>query len=524
MRELIERLIFTESVGLANRRPGEQFKNDAGQVLTFQDLAFWPESGEYASLQLLNTAIDSAASQKGLDPERIQWLNPRPTRGGFGLAHFTDDNGQDYYFGRYLKRISPNRQQNPFPNTLPGGFRLASRSGVKEASPYKPTQVLTDLQSNTADSIYQQIRDRFGETSDEFRAVTAFYSAKDFPVTIARGNINVAAFRDYFMEMLHPVALVRGMTINGNARDAAENFLSSGSFSDCVISFSSSAATGLYDSLLIAPDGAQVKLSSKGGAGGAAASVSNLERSITELSGTEAGKKIIKSYPDAIEIINTIKRQDQYQGPIMLATEFGIINSKEAAQVERLRTLGPENSVIGGNILSKRLEKMYQERLSAGRAGAERAIPFNNMVTALAYAVQDYVNDNTNFGKAASTILNNSALVQMTTDIGETKDTITIRSLNARWPSSSVTGVVMWAAKNYSSTQIKGKMGFKVLLNGAQAGDLDYMGAETNTLPDPQDPGGLVDREFKRSAVRAYQPQADRDSVKVFGRGRQKRS
>jgi hypothetical protein len=526
MRDLIERLNFTESVGLANRRPGEIFRNDAGQELTFQDLAFWPESGQYATLQLLNQAVVAAAEQTGADPERIQWINARPARGGFGLAHFTDADGQDYYFGRYLQKISPNRQQNSFPNTLPGGFRLASRSGQKESSPYKPNQVLTQMQNNTPDTIFEQVKAKFGENSDELRAVSAFYTARDFPVTFARGQINVAAFRDYFMEILHPVALVRGMTLRGNAADAAERFLGSNSFADCTISFSSSAITGLFDSLLVSSDGVQIKISSKGAAGGAAASVSNLERSVSELRGTPAGDSIIKKYPEAIGIIETVKRLDQYAAPIELAVQFRIISEKEGLEVEELRGLSPKDPVIGQNILSRRLEKMYQERLDASRAGSQRAIPYNNMITALAFAVSDYVNEKTNFGAAASTILNNSALVQITTDITESKDTITIRNLTARWPSQSVTGVALWPQKNYSSTQIKGKLGFKILMNGASVEDLDYMDAEVDTKPDtdPREPGGLVDREFKRSAVKAYQEPTEKDNVRVYGRGRQKKA
>jgi hypothetical protein len=36
-----------EGVGLANRKPGEKFKNPAGDIITFQGLEFYPPSGKF---------------------------------------------------------------------------------------------------------------------------------------------------------------------------------------------------------------------------------------------------------------------------------------------------------------------------------------------------------------------------------------------------------------------------------------------------------------------------------------------
>jgi hypothetical protein len=94
-------------------------------------------------------------------------------------------------------------------------------------------------------------------------------------------------------------------------------------------------------------------------------------------------------------------------------------------------------------------------------------IPLEHLISAVAYKVADYVNANTNFGKAASDILNHSALVQMYTDASEGKDTITINNFNAIYPSETVTGVLLDASKAYMSTQGKGNFTFKILKNGA---------------------------------------------------------
>ena len=65
MRNIIDILdqTLTESVGLANRRPGEQFQNAQGDVLTFQRLDFFPDSGAFESPQLLSQATDTVTKQ-----------------------------------------------------------------------------------------------------------------------------------------------------------------------------------------------------------------------------------------------------------------------------------------------------------------------------------------------------------------------------------------------------------------------------------------------------------------------------
>jgi hypothetical protein len=81
--------------------------------------------------------------------------------------------------------------------------------------------------------------------------------------------------------------------------------------------------------------------------------------------------------------------------------------------------------------------------------------------------------NNGNFGSAASTILNNAALVQMYTDTRDNKDTITITKLTAEYPSQTVTGVVLDASKVYFSTGGKGNYTFTILKNGAKASDVN---------------------------------------------------
>lgn len=472
MRDLINILdaVLTEGVGLANRRPGEQFKNSVGDMVTFQGIEFYPESGAYADPSELVGAKVDAIDQQG---RNVHWTNqPTGSTRAFMIAKFTGENGSPYYLGRWVRDISPNKAQNNFPHdAIPGDFKFQSKAGQKENSGLKPSEWLTQFQDNTPETILNQVIAKFGPDSDEANALEAFING-NIPVEVAKGNMNATAFRDYFAEVLQPIALVMGKKVDGNAAEAANIFFGPGAgYADCTISFNNNTIGGLYDSLLVNPEGKQIKLSSKG-KDGANASVTNLIKSVQELDKAPAGAKLRKTYAEEIEMLESINKLGHFGAPLAIAEKYDIINSKEAQQVMTLKPLGPNDDIIGTGKLSKRLEGMYQGRKARDMS---RIIPIEHIISAIAYRVADYVNKNTRFGEAASTILNNSALVQMYTDTKDSADSITITKLNAVYPSQTVTGVLLDASKAYMSTQGKGNFTFEILKNGAKPSDVNPM-------------------------------------------------
>ena len=462
---LLDSVILSEGVGLANRKPGEQFKNSVDDIVTFQGLDFYPESGKFPPGEEMADAIAGLKSQ-GMN---IHWTNMAAANSSaFAVAKFTGEDGTPYYLGRFYKEISPNRAQNNFPHdAIPGGFKFQSKAGQKENSGLKPSEWLTQFQDNTPQTILDQAIAKFGAGSAEANALEAFING-DIPVEVVKGNMNPTAFRDYFAEVLQPIALVMGKKVAGNAAEAAKIFFGSNDYSDCTISFNNNTIGGLYDSLLVNSDGKQIKLSSKG-KDGANASVTNLIKSVQELDAAPAGKKLRATYAEEINMLETINKMGHFGAPLAIAEKYKMIDSKEAQQVMSLKSKGPNDEIIGTGILSKRLEGLYQSRKAKDMG---RVIPIEHMIAAIAYKVADYVNENTRFGEAASTILNNSALVQMYTDTTDSKDTITITKLTAVYPSQTVTGVLLDATKAYMSTQGKGNFTFKILKNGAKASDV----------------------------------------------------
>ena len=524
MRDILNLLdtVITEGVGLANRKPGDLFKNPEGDVIAFQNLEFYPESGTYRDLTDAEQAVAEVCTGLGIAPEQIAWTNQPPKSiqlggagyAGFGIATFTDQaTNQNYYLGRWFKNISPNRAQNNFAHEyIPGGFKFASKSGAKENTGYKPSEVLTQFQDNTPETIMNQIVEAFGKDSDEVVAAATFMQSTKFPVSFPKGSINFTAFRDYFCEMLQPCALVMGKQIKGNAQEAATIFFGPGSgYGDATISFNTSVTGGLYDSLLVSPTGKQIKLSSKGKSG-ANASVVNLLKSIQELQVAPKGKKLLEKHKDVIDILNTIDKGGHAGAPLELAVKYKMLTLAEAGEIMTLKAYGPKDQIQWRN---KKLKELYMSRKPKDWS---KVIPLEHMLSVIAYRVADYVNENTNFGQAASEILNHSALVQMYTEATEGKDTITITGFRAVYPSSTVTGVLLDASKAYMSTQGKGNFTFKILKNGAKESDLNPV---DNQADEPAVDLDTVSKQ--RSKIKAADTtQEPLGTEKTLGRKRQR--
>jgi len=511
MRDIINLLDLTESVGLANRKPGTVFANPQGDALTFQGLTFYPtEGGRYNTPEEFQEALDQVAQALGIDPKTIVWTNP-PQKGGFGIAQFTDAADQPKYFGRYFQKISPVLIQNNFPNQLPGNYRLQTNVAKKEAAGYKPTDVLTRLNNLTPADILAQIQTKFGQDSDEARATELFIAAKSFPVSIPLGNMNFTAFTNYFCEMLQPMALVLGKPTTGTAQQAADKFLTKGGYDTCKITFGASVSGGLTDSTLINPAGQVMGLSSKA-EGGAKASAKNLMDKIREMKDDPDGQKLLKQYAKEISLLEVLTAGST-PGSLNGAVLAKIITPKEADQIIGLKNQREGAQIIGKGLLSPELEQKYAARKARDPAAV---IPFYHIRAVIANELADWVNTQTGFGKAASAILNWGAFIQVYTHAKQNGENIVLNAFNVVFPSAAVTDVQLSADKTFYSTGSKGNFTFKILYNGATdvAEDVEEeVGAGSNTeLTDLQTDHGVI--PSNEPGV----PEPPKNNLKKYGR------
>ena len=455
MRDLLNLLDnLTESRGLSARQSGEVYSRGAtdDDKIEFQSLTFYPEVGNYGSPEETMAAFDQVQKKLGHPIEKIN----QPTAGlkAFGIAAFNTAVGTRYLV-KFAKEIKPVRTQNTFFQTkdIPGEFSQTDARGSKEKVGYKPSDVLTDFKSQTPKSILAQIGAKFGEQSAEYRAASTIMNSPTFPVAVDGASMDFKGFRDYFCEMLQPCVLVNGGQFKGNAGRAAELFMGRNGFSDCVISFNQNVSGELYDSLLVSPDGKQIKLSSKGAKGAMASSV-NLLKAVQELEAagmTEFAEK----YADVIAILKTIDKGNHDSGPLNLAVQFEIIDPNEIEQVMSLKQYaGAKNFDIDKTNLTDNLKQLYKDRTADDPS---KVVPLNHLVSSIAYKVCNEINMKTNFSEAAADILNHSAFVQMYTDATKSKDgQFIIQGFTTVWPSKLFTEVTLEAQKSYSSTSSSG--------------------------------------------------------------------
>ena len=460
MRDILDLLEqLNESTGLAGRKPGDVFRNPAGDEITFDDLQFYPKQGRYEPEQL-----DQAIQQIEQDTGGVQWQNARSGRtGGFGVAKFDGAQGP-MFIGRYLESVKPNVKDNYIPNAI-GDYKFvggAKKAGTGEASKTEsqlsPQDLLGDRIDLTVADIMNQLAMSMGTDNPLYAVAHRLATGSPLPVTFPTPEgYSFAAFRDYFCEILQPIALQKGQW-TGNAGEAAAKFLG-GSFENTLITFDESKTAGLSDSIMTNDQGQFVKISTKGGKG-ATASAKNLLDTIEELKVTREGKKLLARNKDIVDMLEQIKQAGQAGAPLLLGVKYDIIDDQDAKTIEGLKGLGPVNlEHIGTMGLSKNLQKLAKER---GTDNPDNVNLYYHLIAAVAHKAADAVNKKTNFSKAAAEILNNGALVQVYTKAKENKDTWTLGEFDTVYPGQSIKGVYLSAGKTYYSTAIKGNYTFKI--------------------------------------------------------------
>jgi|AACY02.1.fsa_nt_gi hypothetical protein len=540
MRDILNKLEYiVESEGLTNRKPGTVFTNPQGGKAFFQKLEFFPAKGGSYNDKQLPQVIDQVEQKLGAD---IQWVNSA-RQGGFGIATFELENGRPLYAGRFFQAIQTPYNRNRWKNNdVPGGFALQTKSSKKESAGYGPSDVLSALDNQTGDQIYTQIVRKFGEQSPLVLAAQLVRQGQK-KFRIPGEGIIFEAFRDYFCEILHPLAMQSGAYV-GNAAEAEAKFFEGSSFSKATISFSASKTNGLYDSLM-EQGGRKIKLSSKGD-GGAAASVSNLSEAVDILAKAGQSQDLLKQYARTIKIIQTIKKESSENGPIVLGVELGVISSAEAKTIQSLKSsketyLQVQKQVDQGRPpkwMTKNLLNMWN---SVGVKVPNKATPFFKILSGLARQVGAKINKETDFGDAAAAILNHSALVQVDTRAKQLPDgSIEVEAFQTTYPSTVVSDVAILPGDTYMSHKVHGRYSFKIYYGNSRPNAAELDGISDNIEPNPntdelsqpldQDSTNAdLDQEVERQrltgpgvrAARAAQ-KTPRDSEKALGRSRRR--
>lgn len=454
MREfinIIEQL--NESTGLAGRKPGDVFRNETGEEAIFNDIKFFPEGGGKYTPEELDQALADIEQQV----PNIQWQNSRSGRtGGFAIISFGN-----FVIGQYLQEVKPSITDNKISNsfTVDGTtYKFGGKAAAKADAGLSPQDLLTDKLDLSIPKIMNQLASSLGTDNPLYAIAHNIAMGQPLPMTFdAPGGISFTAFRDYFCEILQPIALQKGQ-YTGNAGDAANRFLG-GTFEGTVISFDDSKTAGLSDSILTNKSGGSVLVSTKGGKG-ATASASNLIDQIDKISETPDGQKFLNKHSEVVDLLREIQDAGQAGAPLMLGVRYGIISPDDADMIRAFKKLSPVSLENLGQLgLSDNLLSLAQGR---NTDNPDNVNLYYHLMAAVAHKAAEQVNEKTKFSKAAADILNNGALVQMYTKASENKGKWTLQEFNTVYPGESIKGVYLSAGKTYYSTGIKGNYTFKI--------------------------------------------------------------
>ena len=507
MRDLLDTItILSESTGLAGRKPGDKFKNVNGEEIVFNNIQFYPREGgkfEHAQLEELLKQLTN-----------VKWQNNKTNKtGGVVVATFNTSDGEIQY-GFFKDNIKPNPTSNYIPNEV-AGYRFAGKAAEKIQSGLTPQDLLTKRDNLTSSDIIAQLESnpKLGPNNPLTILAKQVASGQKFPIAFdIPSGVSFTGFRDYFCEILQPMALQVGQ-YTGNAGEAAETFLD-GSFGDTLISFDSAKNAGLSDSILTNSEGKYVKVSTKGGKG-AEASAKNLIDSVNELTATPAGRKLIEKHKESIDLIREIQSQGQVKAPLYLGVKYDIITQEEADTILRLRNTKPINiKDIDKMNLGKNLTKLAKNRATDN---PESVNLFYHLLASVATLAAIEVNDKTDFSETATDILNNGALVQVYTEAKQDKDKWILNEFHTIYPSKTIKGVYLSASKNYFSTGIKGNFTFKIDRGTGKPKEDNAEPTATDTTPDVD--LAKAAKQINRGASKpiSMKPKSDK------GVGRQKR-
>lgn len=447
--------IIYESRGVTARAPGEQYVNDAdpSDVLTIQDINVIPDDQPgFESLEDLEAALEK------IIPDQKQRVEDNAKNSGMRaavIATVTDKNDKPQYWVRYLKAIPPGGVHTLW-KTL-RGYKF-SKGAKEESLPIKPSDLITDENYRTTDQLASEVVRNMGSQLSgtgheklEGIMVEAVKQARNGTSSYISGaNEYSGVLQKYGGEYLGPLALIDATnTVTGNTADMLQHFGLS-TLKGSTIMFPQDTSMELIDSIIEAPDGQQIQISSKiSKAGGAASSLSGVYKQMND--------DISKKYPVGSKIIQLLATESAVNGPLKVARMFNIIDQ---ADVQAMADLDKSSQNIQ-DLNSDRLRQMTAAQgVASGTLERSDYRVFYHALTAIAVAMAEVVNQNEEFASAMTAALNNNQFVMLMTKGSKSGDDLAL-SYYTKFPAVFEGKPVLYN-KVYFATGQKGRIGFKL--------------------------------------------------------------
>jgi len=447
--------VLVEAVGISGRNPGDVFQNlqNSNDQISFELFKPYPlKKAQFDSVEEMEKIMLSI--QKKI-PDIIFVNQPNKSQLAFGLAVFKSATKRKAFI-KYARDVQQVNNPGWWANDEIPGYKAFFKTAKKSQTGFGPAQVFgTGTSKKTAlssEQVVQQVDKVLGPEISQ--PIKEMVTNKTLPTFEGQAE-NETSIRDNLGEIFAPVALVSDTNGVTGPYKTAEKYLGV-SFAQCKIFYPTQQANPLNDSYLIAPNGKEIGISSKGKRG-ANASIFNLAKNIKEITAKDPRNPLLKKHKFTVDVLNFLDDENAVAGPIGLAEKLKLINATTAAQVKSLWAPKSEENDIRKFPGLKKLYKLF----SFDKGPEDRKFRLRFAILAnLAKAVAQKVNNTKGFGEGALAFLNQSQIIQAYTQTTIVDNNVTVNEIKTIYPPNFQGILILNGGKNYYSTNNVGKIAF----------------------------------------------------------------
>lgn len=453
-----QELILSEAGGIFKRSPTDppfsampnnQFGAKAGEKFSFVRVDTYPKTGAYKTPQERDQAIAKVTGKAPL----VKSNTPNAGLLAFAIATVAGEKGQLVQFLRYFNEIEGSMLSRWKNDKLPG-LQSELTGSVKRRAGLLPKDILgSKLEFANGRELLQHVMS-LPSIDPNIKAGLAMIGKGQLPI-FANSGENLTAIRDNLGEIIQALCLTHGL-VAGDADLARANiFEYDTKWQDMSIWFPASSTQGLMDFSLRVGE-LKMDVSSKGGGGGAAGSISNLEAAMRRLNAKESRSFRLK-YPKVYQLLKLNTQYNAKELPMRVAQALNIGKIQDS-NIKRIRSMIETSET---NI--KKLNPWELKQIKSYAATKPTGWNYGYWILAkVAKDVAEYFNNDPKTSKGLKELLNKSAIVQCKTIAGEgANNAVVIRNISATYP-LVFTGIVkLNSDKNFRANVANGTFGFK---------------------------------------------------------------
>lgn len=444
-----------EAVGISGRKLGDVFQNlkNPNDQITFDSFKAYPDNKmRFDNMEEMLKEITNIEKKI---PKLTQVNQPNKSQMAFGLAVFDSAEGKRGFikFARDVQQVN-----NPgwWKNDAIPGYQPYFKTAKKVSSGFSPSSIFGKATNKsaafTSEDVIKKINDRLGP---EFSQPIAEIISKKVLPTFKGQKENETAIRDNFGEVFGPIALMSNAQGVTGPYTEAEKYLGQ-TFSSCKIFYPTQQTNPLTDSYLIASNGKEMGISSKGKKG-ANASINSLAKNIIQLKDNDPKNPLLEKYKFTVDVLSFLNEADYINGPVDLAEKIKLIDSSTAQEIKKLWQPRSEEKDIRKYPNLRKIYDLYT--FDRGPDDVKFRLRFAILAN-IAKAVAEKVNGTKEFGEGALNFLNQSQIIQAYTQTKSNNNDVVVTEIRTIYPPNFQGTLVLNGGKNYYSTNAVGKIAF----------------------------------------------------------------